>query len=881
VGCLSEDAILRFVEGDLSSEELAALEAHARACAACELLLAAGAAMASGRGSRRTPAAAAAGTLPRGTLVGRYTVLTLVGQGGMGEVYAAYDPQLDRKVALKLLREQQDDARRGEARLLREAQAIAQLSHPNVITVYDVGTFGSRVFVAMEYVEGQTLSAWLKAQARTRAEVLSVFTRAAEGLATAHAAGLVHRDFKPQNVLVGRDGSVRVTDFGLVRRLEAAEPDAAEPLDVPADAAPEQPPDVDLTQTGELIGTPRYMAPEQFRRQSTDPRTDQFCFSVALYEALYDEHPFLGQDGPAQLMAAVTEGRVRPPPARHSVPPWLRRVLLRGLAVSPAARWPSMSALTVALARDAVRLRRRAVIAAVALAGLMVAAVGADRAHRPAPTLCKAGPSHLAGVWSVPPDAGVEQSRRATARAAFLATGSPNAQETWDRVSAALDTYAGRWLATYQDACEATHLRGEQSTETLDLRMSCLDERRNALKALTDVMVTTDRAAVEKSVDAVNGLPDLTPCSEPKLLRMAEEPLLSPNARARARALRGQAAVARVTNDTGHAREAITQIERLIAEARRLGDQPLLAELLELDGQFHLNGEVQELPAPLLEEAFWVGVRARRDDVAAEAASLLVVAVGAFQHRPADGERWANLAEALLDRLGEGYDRARAWLLQDRATLHEEDDLPLARRLTEQAVAIKRRVLPPNHPDLAISLITEAEMAHRMNDDAAALAVAGQAEAIFVNAYGPNSPKLAWFWSNHGEYLLGLNRPAEAAALFRKVIAILPPADPTSATFVAYPLTGLGRALLALGRGDEARPYLERALAIREQSEHRPVELAETYFALAQSLRATGERRRSGALAVRALDAYRQAPGLKDKAENVSAWLAANHVRGT
>ncbi|HVZ89671.1 MAG TPA: protein kinase [Polyangia bacterium] len=871
--CLTEDVVLRFVEGDLSGEELSGLEGHTRACARCEMLLAAGAAVVSEHGTRPTATTLTiSDALPRGTLVGRYTVLTLVGHGGMGEVYAAYDPQLDRKVALKLLRTQRADTSRGEARLLREAQAIAQLSHPNVVTVYDVGTFDGRVFVAMEYVEGETLSSWLADRPRSRADILTVFLRAADGLAAAHAAGLVHRDFKPQNVLVGRDGSVRVTDFGLVRRLEAPEP-AAEPAELCLDQAK----DVSLTQTGELVGTPRYMAPEQFRRQPTDPRTDQFCFSVALYEALYDEHPFLGDTDAAQLMAQVTEGRVRPPSARATVPAWLRRIVLRGLAVSPSARWPSMAALTLALSRDPTRARRRAAVAGLALAGLLIAAAAAERAHRPA-SLCKAGPSHLAGVWPVSPSGdGADQSRRQAARRAFLATNWPNAGETWDRAVAGLDRYVGRWLASYRDACEATQLRGEQSTETLDLRMGCLDERRNALKALTDVLVTADSAAVDKAVDAVNGLPDLAPCSEPKLLRIAEEPLLSPDARARAHELRRQAAIARVANDTGRTREATNRVEGLLAEARQLGDQPLLAELLVLDGEIHLNSDIPELPAALLEEAFWVGMRARRDDVAAEAATLLIV-WGVFEHRNADGERWAKLAEALLDRQGDDDSRTRAWLVQGRATLHEEDDLPLALRLVKQAIAIKRRVLPPDHPDIAASLMSEAETLHRMNDDAGALTFAVQAETIFVNAYGPNSPRLCWFWSNHGEYLLGLKRPEEAAALFRKVLATLPPSDPTSATFLAYPLTGLGRALLALGRGAEARPFLERALAIRERSERRPLELGETYFALAQSLQATGDHRRSATLAAQALAAYRDAPGLKDKARTVAAWIADNHL---
>jgi tRNA A-37 threonylcarbamoyl transferase component Bud32 len=380
-GCLGEETILGFIEGCLTSERLAAVELHARTCRSCQERLSAG--FAAG-----APAitATALGPLAHGTAVGRYTVRRLVGQGGMGEVYAAYDPKLDRTIALKLLRSHvAGGPAKGESRLMREAQAIARLSHPNVITVHDVGAHDDRVFLAMEYVEGQTLLAWLAERPRTRSQIVGAFREAARGLAAAHASGVVHRDFKPQNVMVGSDGAVRVTDFGLARRIDAG--DAGEARPGTGIAASAHAVDVTLTKSGELIGTPLYMSPEQLRGEPTGARGDQFSFCVALYEALYGQHPFLGSrrggregdDKLGELIAALRAGTVLTPPARSGVPSWLRQILLRGLSMVPAQRWPSMDHMIVALARDPARPRRRvtlvasaaALVAAAAITGLM------------------------------------------------------------------------------------------------------------------------------------------------------------------------------------------------------------------------------------------------------------------------------------------------------------------------------------------------------------------------------------------------------------------------------------------------------------------------------------------------------------------------------
>jgi serine/threonine protein kinase len=380
--CLTEEVILDFISGALKEDQFAAVERHARTCPACQERISVGFAAAAATSSEPGP-------LARGTAIGRYTVRTMVGQGGMGEVYAAYDPHLDRMIALKVLRSQagDDTPAQGQRRLMREAQAIARLSHANVITVHDVGTHDGRVFLAMEYVEGQTLSGWLT-PARTEAEIVGIFREAARGLAAAHAAGVVHRDFKPQNVMVAGDGTVRVTDFGLARRLDAVE--AGPPgLVTRGGLAPTS--DMSLTKTGELVGTPRYMAPEQLAGRPIDARSDQFSFCVALYEAIYGEHPFLAP-GPRpapgernrgeldELVVALRAGVVRPRPANRRVSGWLRRVVMRGLSAAPGDRWPSMDHLIAALAGDRARQRRRPLLlASAALAALAVSIGFASR----------------------------------------------------------------------------------------------------------------------------------------------------------------------------------------------------------------------------------------------------------------------------------------------------------------------------------------------------------------------------------------------------------------------------------------------------------------------------------------------------------------------
>lgn len=344
MACVDENVIAAYFDFKLSSKETHRLFDHLDACVDCTRLLGASTvslAMRSGTATSGGATGATGGDLhPPAITLGRYHIERVVGIGGMGVVYAGHDPELDRKVAIKLLLpDAHVDPDILRSRLKREAQAMARLSHPNVISVYDVGSSGDQVFIVMELVDGSTLGEWLHAGARSWREVLGVFLAAGAGLDAAHRAGIIHRDFKPDNVLVSRTRRICVTDFGLAHRIE----DAGDPRQAIPPLAPQV---TAAVPNGLLIGTPAYMAPEQIRGEPTDHRTDLFSFCVALYEALYGTRPFAG-DNLDDLLAAIETSRLEPP--RRRAPCWMRRTIEHGLRPRAADRPASMTALLASL----------------------------------------------------------------------------------------------------------------------------------------------------------------------------------------------------------------------------------------------------------------------------------------------------------------------------------------------------------------------------------------------------------------------------------------------------------------------------------------------------------------------------------------------------
>jgi serine/threonine protein kinase/tetratricopeptide (TPR) repeat protein len=871
--------------------------------------------------------------LARGSSIGRYIVLAMVGRGGMGEVYAAYDPELDRKVAVKLLRVKPGNGvslAEGRQRTLREAQAIARLSHPNVVVAYDVGTFEDKVFIAMEYVEGNTLTYWLQVQQRTWKEILKVFVDAGRGLAAAHEKGLVHRDFKTDNVMISRDRHVRVMDFGLARQVQDKAPAAPGVTDVPpggtasvvkpipiriipasasasaeaaaaleddspptiivaTDPAATAPPipiegrsssgmfDARLTRTGAMMGTPAYMAPEQFLGTPTDARSDQFSFCIALYEALYGERPFEGSSM-TTLTANVVHGNVKEAPARSKVPLWVRRVLLRGLQPRARDRWQSMEALIAALERDPSTQRRKWLAgggAFILLGGLFLGSrfLIADRDQ-----VCSGGPAKLAGIWDLRGPGEPEPSRHGRIRKAFLATGKSYAGDVFVTVSRALTNYAQNWANMYKQNCEATDLRHEQSAEVMDLRMECLQERLGGFRALADVFDDANGEVVENAVNAANSLGSLDRCADVPLLRANVKPPEDAATREKVADLRNRLAVLKARFDAGKYSEALKDAPALIEMGRSIGYKPLVAEGLVLLGTMQYksgNGVVAE---QALIESFRMADASRHDEVRAEAAADLVYAVGYQQGRFADAHKWAETAEAVIQRLG-GHDILHAWLLNDLGVvLRLEGRRAEATQSLVQALALKEKALGADHPDVAISeenLAISLQESGRLDE---ALTHMERAIAVLTRGLGAGHPELAVALYNKGELLNLLSRPRDARQSFERARAIwereLGPNNPT----LSYALTGIGISHLAEGNPASALVPLERAFQLREAEEHDPVKRSETRFALARALwESNRDRMRARKLAEEARALYAKTTTETDKLTDVERWL---HVHG-
>jgi tetratricopeptide (TPR) repeat protein len=796
----------------------------------------------------------------------------------MGEVYAAYDPELDRKVAIKLLRlgRQGDD---GRVRLLREAQAIAKLSDPNVVVVYDVGTLGEQIFMAMEFVEGHTLNYWMLAGERAWPEVLKIFADAGRGLVAAHEKGLVHRDFKPDNVMVGVDGHVRVMDFGLARSMKddkasqkTDEPAATEgPVargaiafdDVDLDSTRALngvgssllrtgvPLSMELTLTGEMLGTPAYMAPEQFRGRQTDAKTDQFSFCVALYEALYGERPFYGTSF-GQLSESVLKGAVAEPPPHRDVPAGIRKILLRGLRPDPNDRWPTLKALLAELENDRL-------------------VAGRDR-------FVGGAAAKLAGIWEAPTTGvAVHTPAKAETRQAFLASEKAYAATAFETVSRLLDDYTRTWSNMYIDACEATQIRGEQSAEVLDLKMAFLHERLEELRALCLVFRNATPDVVENAVTAAGALRGLDRGLDVKLLRAVVKPPDDSRTQAVVEAQRNQLAEARVLGQVGRMVDALRMLELIESSAREIGYGPLLAEtLLEL-GKLRADRLEAEAAVRALEEALWTAEINRHDEVAAEAATCLVYISGDTLMRFEVGEIWARHAEAVLRRIG-GHDRLWGWLLNNRSAMRQRQGrISEALEDAREAVAIKERSAGPDSPDTGQSLTNVSLYLAQLDRLTEAEDYARRAVAITEAGLGPGHPRTAIVLSNYGEVLNRLRRFEAARAVSRRALDILEGEVEPDGLILAYPLMVLGLGLLDDGMADEALPLLERAARIRDAGENEPALRGEVHFALARALRAVGQdRARSRALAGSAAAEYASAmhaPGVKQELERLQGWL--------
>jgi tetratricopeptide (TPR) repeat protein len=803
--CPDPDVLVAFAEGRLCPEDRGPIEEHLDRCAQCEEMAAELARVYAESASDQPstqPVAPPAASLQPGTRLHRYHVLEPVGAGAMGVVYAAYDPDLDRKIALKVLRS------RGASRvaLLREAQALARLSHRNVIAVHEAGESEGRVFIAMEFVDGDTLRGWLAAEPRSWIEIHEVFLAVAQGLAAAHDAGLVHRDVKPDNVLVERDrsgadaiGRVLVTDFGLARAAAHLDP-------LPDGQEVSAPLLARRTRRGVLVGTPAYMAPEQLAGEPADALSDQFAYCVALFEALYGERPFAGSSV-AAIALAIEAGQVREPTHARAVPRWLHQVVLRGLSADPSARFGSLRELVRALQRGRGRIRRRrqglALLGALAVGGGIAwgAATLSQRA-------CQGADEKIDGIWN--------RSRRAAAKQVLLAVDAPYAEDTWRRAEVALDHYARAWTQMHVEACLATAVHKEQSEQLLDARMRCLDRRRRALAGLIEAILEVDRETLAQVSRSIDALPSIEPCSDPDALLAAVAPPDDPATRARIAAIREELTDVTRLQVAGRYDEAVAHLQALRDQAADVDHRPFQAELLfELGSRQSEAGAKAEAEATL-SEAVWLARASGADDIVRDASIRLVEVSRAAAGTPEPGLQWARRAWAEVERSGLGGHDEASLRIAEAIVLRHAARYDEARETLLRGLALLEREFGPEHPRVANALGQLGPIEQELGQFDAAQATLRRSVQIYETTYGPRHPDTGYALSNLARVQFAIADYEGSLQTRLRALEILEGSLASDHPHLATSHGSLGNVLQALGRPEEAIEHLRRAVEIDE-----------------------------------------------------------------
>ncbi|MDC0670825.1 serine/threonine-protein kinase [Nannocystis radixulma] len=803
-GCLSEDEIVDYCNDEADESARRRVEVHIDRCGECRALIAEfvrgwqGRATALQDALDHTDSQGAAPEPVAPGQVGRYVLLERKGAGGMGVVYMAYDPQLGRRVALKLLAPFMAADPLAQARMLREAQAMALLAHPNVAAIHDAGIHLDRVWLAMEFIDGETLVAWLAARPRGWREVLAMFVAAGEGLAAAHAAGLVHRDFKPDNVLVGREGRPRVVDFGLARgNDDAARMDAGE-VDDDALRRP-------LTRPGATPGTPRYMAPEQWLGQAVDPRTDAFAFCVALWEALYGEHPFPTTSA-AALAEAVIGEQVRTPLNAGRVPGFVRQALRRGLASDPERRFPTMAALLTALRNDPRRrnLRRALIVAVIVVIAIVSGWYSLARAG--AIAACTAQAGEIGAVW--------HPGRREALERQIEASGDPLAAASFTATARRIDEYAAAWAGLRREACVLATVEETLAPEVYAHLENCLDERLLGLGVTLEIL--GDRATIGRLGGAIMGMRSPGSCRDP--VQLLRHPPLPANERAESAAIRQ--AVMRVPLLLGAQQHEAAAAAATAAQAQAAAlDRPqlrALAAMATADVALHRN-DFAAAEASLL-EAVHVAGASGGDEIAAEAARSLVDVAISHNGDVAGARLWARQVEMWWARQARAPDDVR------QAAVHATNakvylaagDEEAAITAMLRALAIYGRGFGEHDGDVAGILLDLANIHTRRGSHAAALAEYQRALAIHTRVHGPHSTYAADTLYNLGSLAETLESYESARASFRQALSAYETAYGRDHVDVGDTWARLGRVELSRRDLAAAERCFARALAIAE-----------------------------------------------------------------
>jgi tetratricopeptide (TPR) repeat protein/predicted Ser/Thr protein kinase len=725
--------------------------------------------------------------------VDRYVVLRRLGAGGMGIVYLAHDPELDREVAVKVLRKSDD------RRLMREAEALAKLTHPNVVQVFAVGATGERAFIVMELVRGQTLDAWQRAHRGTR-RLLDIYLQVGEGLVAAHEAGLVHRDFKPQNVIVGDDGRPRVLDFGLARTADVGllvtAPGSGESDSRNATAIGRP-----LTRRGAVLGTLAYMAPEQFRGEEATPLCDQYAFCLSLWEAVYGAQPF-PTDSVARMMTAREDGELVSPPPGSRVPRWLRNTLARGLAPRPGARFPTLRRLLDEIRRRRDRRRRRAIAAGTGLAMATVAGV-AVLAAPGEQRGCDPDPHALGGAW--------DEARRDEVVQALRATGLPGAPDVERVLLPKLDGWAEAWRDAWQEACEATRVHGEQTEAMFDLRMACLQRRRVELRALTGILVDADAVVVGNATSAFDHLPRPEGCAAGSVVAgRAIDPAIAPELEAIREALASVDALRNV----GKHDDALVAGEPLLSRAHRAGDAQTVAEVeLAYARVLHRLGREPQANASF-SEAYWAATESGDDALAVESASELLETLVVDPHPRQEADRWRRIAETAAARLPDPELLRCELLMRYGRILQQAGDLGQALAALHEAVEIRRRRRGVRDPSLSFTLSYLGMMLTQVGDPETARSVHADAVSIAEEALGPHHTDLGRLLANAAWADAVVGDAGEAHAKLDRARTILEASGGGHAYDLGTIAINLALLTAELGRLPEAIGHAERAVEI-------------------------------------------------------------------
>lgn len=854
------------------------------------------------------------GREPQPIRLGRFIILGRLGAGGMGVVYGAYDPHLDRKVALKLLRS--DVGQRGQSEsqarldeLLLEARAMARLSHVNVLTVFDVGEVDGRVYIAMEHVEAPTLRAWLSEEPSAEA-IVEVMMQAAEGLAAAHEAGLVHRDFKPENVLVPPGGPVRVMDFGLARSVERS---AGGGIDEEFSG----PGSVSVTRRA---GTLQYMAPEQLHGGTIDARADQWAFCATFFEALYRRPAFF-----LDAVGGRTEELVLPPmPPVVGLQDRVVQALKRGLSAKPEGRFESMQDLIAAL-RPRGRGRRRlwfGIAAAVVVALLFGYIVGLQGLRNE--ELCPAEQARVQGIWSL--------ARAEQLKERFGASGLRYADQSATRVISIFDAYADAWVAAKRSDC----LRDLGGVERADAESSCLDGRLEAWALTLDLLLAGDDAelatTVERSISIAAGLPDLHGCT-----RSLAQPSLGPLSAGSHRALGRQLHRVRtllqarqldaaahlledaraelpVDRDEVDAQISLLEAELALLLAKSEVAMDRLDRVIELAGSvglLHLIAEAAVMQAevegvllrdseaarPLLRVARIALATASSGPLLRGHLELVQARVEYSSNHFDAGRRATEAAIAAFDLAGErGHVKLGQGLQLLAVQAFGAGDYQYARTVALRALDLQMRLLGDAHPDLAktiqvlgaLELVAghgPAAVVHfkraaklleeslgddhpnygqilvnlgnayvESEDSASALVQYQRAQVIFEAALRPEDPRVLGCLINIGGVQRALGDPLAAERAFREVIVQSREQEDSGKQSLAMALANLARVLQDQGRMGEAEEAHKEALSIRKSSlgpDH--PKTAASYDALGRFLLETGRHEQGAPLIDEAL----------------------------